>query len=97
MSIINGSLNHTISGRKRKKKYTTKVKKKEVPFTPLGTLVYKNYRETPIYPSASGTYNCSKPKAKFKLEVSSQYTVAVAYNKGAYQVIGKNNLKDIGK
>ena len=32
-----------------------------------------------------------------KLEISSQYTIAPAYNKGAYQVIGKNNIKDIGK
>ena len=32
-----------------------------------------------------------------KLKISSQYTIAPAYNKGAYQVIGKNNIKDIGK
>jgi len=32
-----------------------------------------------------------------KLKISSGYTVAPAYNKGAYQVIGKNNIKDIGK
>ena len=32
-----------------------------------------------------------------KQEISSGYTVAPAYNKGAYQVIGKNNIKDIGK
>lgn len=32
-----------------------------------------------------------------KLEISSQYTIAPAYNKGAYQVIGNNNIKDIGK
>ena len=28
---------------------------------------------------------------------SSNYTIAPAYNKGAYQVISKNNIKDIGK
>jgi len=32
-----------------------------------------------------------------KQEISSGYTVAPAYNKGAYQVIGKSNIKDIGK
>ena len=32
-----------------------------------------------------------------KLKISSQYTIAPAYNKGAYQVIGKSNIKDIGK
>lgn len=32
-----------------------------------------------------------------KLRISQGYTIAPAYNKGAYQVIGKNNIKDIGK
>jgi hypothetical protein len=32
-----------------------------------------------------------------KREISSGYTIAPAYNKGAYQVIGKANIKDIGK
>jgi|TARA_B110000444_G_scaffold232646_1_gene241490 hypothetical protein len=31
------------------------------------------------------------------LEVSRSYTVAPAYNKGAYQVISKENIKYIGK
>lgn len=50
-------------------------------------------RETPKYPSFdSGGINVSKvdrPK--------SNHTVAPAYNKGAYQVISKDNIKDIGK
>lgn len=32
-----------------------------------------------------------------KRKISSGYTIAPAYNKGAYQVIGKANIKDIGK
>ena len=32
-----------------------------------------------------------------KAEICKNYTIAPAYNKGAYQVIGKNNIKDIGK
>jgi hypothetical protein len=32
-----------------------------------------------------------------KKKISSGYTIAPAYNKGAYQVIGKANIKDIGK
>ena len=35
--------------------------------------------------------------AEEKREISKNYTIAPAYNKGAYQVIGKNNIKDIGK
>ena len=33
----------------------------------------------------------------YKKEISKQYTVSIAYNKGAYQVIPKNEVKDIGK
>jgi len=33
----------------------------------------------------------------YKIEVSSKYTVAVAYNKGAYQVISRDDVKNIGK
>ena len=42
-----------------------------------------------------GTKNMSWDKER--QEISKGYTVAPAYNKGAYQVIGKNNIKDIGK
>jgi hypothetical protein len=33
----------------------------------------------------------------YKKEISKQYTVSIAYNKGAYQVIPKKEVKDIGK
>ena len=33
----------------------------------------------------------------YKREESKNYTVAIAYNKGGYMVIGKDNIKDIGK
>lgn len=32
-----------------------------------------------------------------KQEISKQYTIAPAYNKGAYQVIPKDDIKDIGR
>ena len=32
-----------------------------------------------------------------QLRVSSEYTIAPAYNKGAYQVIGEEYIKDIGR
>ena len=32
-----------------------------------------------------------------KKKISSGYTIAPAYNKGAYQVINKSNIKDIGR
>ena len=36
-------------------------------------------------------------KTDWKLEESRKHTVAPAYNKGAYQVIPRNEIKDIGK
>ena len=57
-------------------------------------------RETKHIPSRmdmgiadNGTKKCNMEK----LEISSNYTIAPAYNKGAYQVISKANVKDIGK
>jgi hypothetical protein len=40
-----------------------------------------------------------KPPAdvSYKREESRNHTVAIAYNKGGYMVIGKDNIKDIGK
>ena len=65
--------------------------------------------ETVITPSCHGGIRSStllqtanldggtKPVDNYKLEESKKFTVAPAYNKGAYQVITKNNIKDIGK
>mgnify|MGYP005991920941 FL=1 len=39
----------------------------------------------------------TKPNHNWRLEESQKFTVAPAYNKGAYQVITKTNIKDIGR
>ena len=39
----------------------------------------------------------TNPVSNWRLEESKKFTVAPAYNKGAYQVITKENIKDIGK
>ena len=39
----------------------------------------------------------TKPVNNWRLEESKKFTIAPAYNKGAYQVIKKNNVKDIGR
>ena len=39
----------------------------------------------------------TKPVSNWRLEESKKFTVAPAYNKGAYQVITRDNVKDIGK
>jgi len=53
---------------------------------------HKNIAEKLTYKS-SGT----KPVDNIKLEVSKQYTVAPAYNKGPSMVVGKKDIKDIGR
>ena len=92
--IINGSINHSYSGRKRKTH--RKVKKVEPAFKPL---VRKEtyYRETKYIPSAPMTMRKDMPDTSYKKEVSKSYTLAPAYNKGAYQVISKENIKHIGR
>ena len=55
------------------------------------------------YPSSSNIVSNSKGDGenaewqKEKQRISSTYTIAPAYNKGAYQVVPKNEVKHIGK
>ena len=44
---------------------------------------------------AGGT--TTKPIDNWRLKESKKFTVAPAYNKGGYQVISKENIKNIGK
>ena len=39
----------------------------------------------------------TKPVSNWRLEESKKFTIAPAYNKGGYQVISKENIKNIGK
>ena len=92
--IIQGSFNHSPCGRKRNK--IRKVKKTQPAFRPLQAR-QDSRRETPEYPSAPITKYTPAKDQSYKADVSKSYTVAIAYNKGAYQVIPKSSVKDIGK
>ena len=96
--IVSGSINYTTSGRKRK---ATKRVKKASPVvrrtTLLPTFDTPYRRETIDYPSQPMMGITSNPDTSYKKEVSKQYTLAPAYNKGAYQVIPLDNIKHIGK
>jgi hypothetical protein len=50
------------------------------------------------YPSYTGTgkYEPAEDQS-WKKEASKNFTVAPAYNKGAYQVVPRNEVKHIGK
>ena len=101
--IINGSLNYDSHGRRRKtvrKKRTTKQSK----WKSLGAVAQQGERRTctakvadSISVSSTSSGKGTLPDNSWKVEISKQYTIAPAYNKGAYQVIPRKEVKDIGK
>lgn len=95
MAILSPSLSYTMNGRKRKKVYSSSTKK-QVAFQPL-VLKNTSYNNNSQYPSRDDIGVAVKKDATYKQEVSSKYTIAPAYNKGAYQVISRENVKDIGR
>ena len=61
-------------------------------------LIEKDKAHREKYTSFKLTGTVSDPvDTSYKQEISKQYTVAVAYNKGGYQVIPKSQIKDIGR
>jgi len=97
--MIHGSMRHYPNG--RKKSYNawgkSKTHKSEFkPYTPEASF----RRDTGDYPSVSvmeqGTSNETLSREE-RIDISSGYTIAPAYNKGAYQVISRKNVEDIGR
>ena len=71
-------------------------KQKKEEFKPL-TLKEPYRRETPEIPSGkmlAGPDACALKDTSYKMEVSKQYVVGQAYNKGNYQVLSKAEQKD---
>ena len=106
MGMWYGSMTHSYNGKKRKT--AAYRRKKSVP--PLSGKplqipdhvlerqeAARKHREQ--YPSLGvGTSKYVPQESQdYKKEISKQYTVAPAYNKGAYQVINPDNIVDIGK
>lgn len=95
--IIQGSMRYSPSGRKRK---TNAYKKRARP--KFVAQQKKNFKKPDTTPEIPSLLHSSKTKYKnednsWKLEESKKWTVAPAYNKGAYQVIPKGDVKWIGK
>lgn len=98
--IIRGNMNYDQHGRKRKKKATTTKRRSS------SGLRHQSLRletrdhaphASPQIPSAELKPYSTAKDTSYKKEISKQYTVAVAYNKGAYQVIPRDDVKHIGK
>lgn len=89
-----GSMMYDQYGRKRKVKKLYTSKKAKPNFEAVATKQFKEASSIPSMPV--GEYKVPVDNS-YKKEVSKQYTVSIAYNKGAYQVIPKKEVKDIGK
>lgn len=100
-----GSMTHSFSGKKRKtnawKVKTKKASDYNWDTTPSSLKVSSSYvRESVYYPSMTCDkgYEPSNTLSKEERQrISSEYTVAPSYNKGAYQVIPRNEVKHIGR
>jgi hypothetical protein len=95
-----GSLRYDMSGRKRKTKALNRAKRYKPAFKELKPkALHPNYQSQADIPSAPLTPAPSGAvlDTSFRQEVSKNYTVSIAYNKGAYQVVPNSDLKHIGK
>lgn len=102
MNSYIGSLRYDPTGRKRKSpglKTKRKLKPKFQPLVLEKTLAQQRIDEfNAKYPSFNGsTKYQSGEDQSWKQEASKNFTVAPAYNKGAYQVISSTDIKHIGK
>lgn len=106
MGMFYGSMTHSYNGKKRKTKaYSKSRRRSPVSTEPMKIPQHILDRAAEMqafnerYPSMSVATSKYVPQEddSWKREESKNWTVAPAYNKGAYQVIPKSNIKDIGK
>ena len=102
MNSYIGSLRYDHTGRKRKSPGLKTKRKLKPEFKPL--VVEKSYADLRMeefnkkYPSYTGSTKYQPEQDQsWKQEESKNFTVAPAYNKGAYQVIPRKDVKHIGK
>ena len=103
MLDYSGSLRYDMHGRKRKTKALSKPKKYHTKYHTIDySTIQKpkssnNFKSMPL-----GSYDAKSALAEMKKRIvaqqeSAKYTIAPAYNKGAYQVIPRREVKDIGR
>ena len=101
--IIKGSLNYDSHGRRRKT-VRTKRRSHKSKWTKVGAVAQKGEHRIctakvagSIPVSSTNAGKGTKVDNSWKLEISKKYTIAPAYNKGAYQVIPRDDVEHIGK
>ena len=96
-------MRYSASGRKKKNAHLYRKKRQSNKMT-KGAVAQQGERRTctakvagsiPVSSTSAG--KGTKTDNSWKVEISKQYTIAPAYNKGAYQVIPRKEVKDIGK
>ena len=93
--IIHGSMKYSPSGRKRKTNAYKKARKPS--FVAQSKKQFEEVEIRKELPSMKSTGHCTAADNSWKVEESKKFTVAPAYNKGAYQVIPRGDVKWIGK
>ena len=93
--IVNCSMRYSPSGRKRKTNAWKKAKRPD--FVAQAKKEFKPVEKLNEIPSMKSTGNCTVADNSWKVEESKKFTVAPAYNKGAYQVIPRGDVEWIGK
>jgi hypothetical protein len=88
-------MKYSPSGRKRKTNAYKKAKRPN--FVAQTKKSFKQVEKRKEIPSIKSTGNCTVADNSWKVEASKKFTVAPAYNKGAYQVIPRGDVKWIGK
>ena len=101
--IIQGSMRYSVNGRKKKNAHLYRKKRQSNKMT-KGAVAQQGERRTCTAKVAGSipvsSTNAGKGTAvdnSWKVEISKKYTVAPAYNKGAYQVIPREDVEHIGK
>ena len=101
--IIQGSMRYSVNGRKKKNAHLYRKKRQSNKMT-KGAVAQQGERRTCTAKVAGSipvsSTNAGKGTAvdnSWKIEISKKYTVAPAYNKGAYQVIPPTDVEHIGK
>lgn len=96
-----GSLRYDPTGRRRKTKALSSCKKYSKSFTELQSrnLNPRYTDKLEVYKSNMNSSDLSTVQAddSYKLEVSKNYTVSIAYNKSGYQVVPASEVRYIGK
>ena len=100
--IIQGSMRYSVNGRKKKNAHLYRKKRQSNKMT-KGAVAQQGERRTCTAKVAGSipvsSTNAGKGTAvdnSWKVEISKKYTVAPAYNKGAYQVIPPTDVEHIG-